>query len=143
MKKFKVDSVSYYSKDQFNRKQDKTRILPYIRMYICTYVRTYLHPEGVGWFVSFEEVIGAPPDCSQGLFELVRGDRLLLELDHAPRKHRHRERHREPKLDVIAGVVVSSDQVHLPRECDTSFSTFKLLFEYFFLGLASETTTLF
>lgn len=73
----------------------------------------YLSPENVRLRVSLEDVVGAPADGPQRVVHLVQAGDLLPELGRSPRQHRDGERHGKPKLDVISGVVVPSDQVHL------------------------------
>lgn len=66
--------------------------------------------------VGFDEVIGAPLDGLERVRQLAGGSDLSAVLDHPPRQHCDGERHREAELDVVASVVVSSDQVHLLLE---------------------------
>lgn len=73
----------------------------------------YLDPEAVGLGVGLDEVVGAPADGIERALVVVGGHHLLLELEHPPREHRHRVRHGEPELDVVARVVVPAHQVHL------------------------------
>lgn len=63
--------------------------------------------------VRFDEVIRPPFDGLKGVAELAGGGDLPPELDDAPRQHCDGEGHRQPELDIVAGVVVASHQVHL------------------------------
>jgi hypothetical protein len=45
--------------------------------------------------------------------ELAGGRHLLAVLQNAPRHHGHRERHGQPELDIVAGVVVATRKINL------------------------------
>ncbi|KAB8097957.1 hypothetical protein EE612_026872, partial [Oryza sativa] len=57
------------------------------------------------------EVVGAPPHGVERVAQLARRVEPVAVLHDAPRQRHHRERHGEPELDVVAGVVVAAGQV--------------------------------
>lgn len=65
--------------------------------------------------VSFDEVIGAPFDGLQRVLQLPCSSDAVAVLRHAPRQHGYSESHGQAELYIIAGVVVSSDQINLPQ----------------------------
>ena len=73
----------------------------------------YLAPEDVGLRVRFDEVVGAPLDGFQGVPKLTGALQVVAVLDDVPRQHGNSERHRQPKLHVVARIVVSTCEINL------------------------------
>nr|GMC83262.1 hypothetical protein Iba_scaffold63445CG0010 [Ipomoea batatas] len=63
--------------------------------------------------MSFDEEISPPLDRLQSVAVLTRTSNFFAIFEHGPRQQGYGKRHRKAKLDVVAGVVVASDQVHL------------------------------
>nr|GMC49841.1 hypothetical protein GW17_00040745 [Ipomoea batatas] len=63
--------------------------------------------------MSFDEEISPPLDRLQSVAVLTRTSNFFAVFEHGPRQQGYGKRHWKAKLDVVAGVIVASDQVHL------------------------------
>ena len=72
----------------------------------------HLRPQLGGRRVRLDEVVGAPLDGLQRVRQLPGVRHAAAVLEHAPGEQRHRERHGQAELHVVAGVVVAAHQVH-------------------------------
>lgn len=57
-----------------------------------------------------KEIIGAPPESDEIVPEICRGH-VTSEVDSAPRKHRGRKSHGKMELNVVPGVVITTNEV--------------------------------
>jgi hypothetical protein len=73
----------------------------------------HLHPQLLLPRGALEQVVGAPPEGLVHVVHLLGLLQLGLECQRRPRERRHGEGEREPVLDVVAGVVVSTGEIHL------------------------------
>lgn len=74
--------------------------------------KKYLNENAVWLRNSFEQIIGCPTDCDQGVPVLV-GRHHVSEFDDAPGQHCGGECHRKPEFDVVAGVVVAAGEIRV------------------------------
>ena len=85
-------------------------------------IYSHLHPQLLLPRGALEQVVGAPPEGLVHVVHLLGRLQLGLERQRRPRERRHREGEREPVLDVVAGVVVSTGEIHLQDRPQTVIS---------------------
>jgi hypothetical protein len=92
----------------------------------------HLHPELVRLRVRLQEIIRPPPQTVQRIPQLPRPPQLRIKLTDPPRHHRHRIRHRQPKLHIIPRIVISPCQVNLHKknQCQLTYFPDRLVIDY-------------
>ena len=75
----------------------------------------HLHPQFSWASVGLQKVVGPPADVVQYVLHLPCFLEIITKLHNIPGKGSDGERHGQPELDIVAGVMVTPCKIHLPH----------------------------